>query len=149
MFTAHNPRAVGAYQRIKVQTSMHTIDQHQLVSLLYEGVLGCIATARGALARGDVHAKCSNIAKAIRIIEEGLITALDRVDGGQLADNLGALYDYCVRRLITANAKNDDAMLQEVMRLIEPIAMGWNEMKKNSTLPQVASGAGKPVLMEV
>ena len=94
MFTAHNPRAVNAYQRINVETSMHTIDQHQLVSLLYEGVLGSVATARGALARGDVQVKCNSIAKAIRIIEEGLSTALDRVDGGPLAENLGALYDY-------------------------------------------------------
>ena len=70
MFTAHNPRAVNAYQRINVETSMHTIDQHQLVSLLYEGVLGSVATARGALARGDIQVKCNSIAKAIRIIEE-------------------------------------------------------------------------------
>lgn len=150
MFTAHNPRAVNAYQRINVETSMHTIDQHQLVSLLYEGVLGSVATARGALARGDIQVKCNSIAKAIRIIEEGLSTALDRVDGGPLAENLGALYDYCVRRLISANAQNDDAMLQEVMRLIEPIATGWNEMKKNAVSPQAAVPAmtGKPVLME-
>ncbi len=32
MFTAYQSRA-NAYQRINVETSMHTIDQHQLVSL--------------------------------------------------------------------------------------------------------------------
>ena len=94
MFTAYNPRAASAYQRINVETSMHTIDQHQLVSLLYDGVLGAITSARGALARGDVPLKCSSISKAIRIIEEGLGTALDRDGGGELAQNLGALYDY-------------------------------------------------------
>lgn len=51
MFTPYSPRA-NAYQRISVETSMHTMDQHQLVSLLYEGVLNAIATARGAMARG-------------------------------------------------------------------------------------------------
>ncbi|BEU97984.1 flagellar export chaperone FliS [Acidovorax sp. DW039] len=150
MFTAHNPRAVNAYQRINVETSMHTIDQHQLVSLLYEGVLGAVATARGAIARGDIQTKCNSIAKAIRILEEGLGTALDRVDGGELAENLGALYDYCVRRLISANAQNSDEMLQEVMRLIEPIATGWNEIKKTTPVPQASAAAyaGKPMLME-
>lgn len=70
--------------------------------------------------------------------------------GGELAQNLGALYDYCVRRLILANARNDDAMLQEVMQLIEPIATGWNEIKKN-TPPISASvpvSSGQPMLME-
>ena len=151
MFSAHNPRAANAYQRINVETSMHTIDQHQLVSLLYEGALGAIATARGAMARGDVPGKCNAISKAIRIIEEGLSTALDKVDGGELAHNLGALYDYCVRRLILANARNDDAMMQEVMRLIEPIALGWNEIKKNNNGAATytnATASGQPVLVE-
>lgn len=145
MFTVMNPRAAAAYQRINVETSMHTIDQHQLVSLLYEGVLGAIATARGALARGDVSTKCGSISKAVRILEEGLMTALDRQAGGALADNLGALYDYSLRRLILANARNDDAMLHEVARLIEPIAQGWKDMKKSTN---AANDVAQPALVE-
>lgn len=133
MFSAHSPRAANAYQRINVETSMHTIDQHQLVSLLLQGAISAIATARGALARGDVLLKCNSVAKAIRIIDEGLNTALDREEGGELAVNLGQLYDYCLRRLILGNARNDDAILLEVQRLIEPIAQGWNEIRKPST----------------
>ena len=129
MFAAYQPRAASAYQRINVETSMHTLDQHQLVSLLYEGVLSSIATARGALARGDVLTKCNSVSKAVRIIEEGLMTALDREAGGELAQNLEALYDYSLRRLILANAHNDDAMLEEVAHLFEPIAQGWNQIK--------------------
>lgn len=145
MFSAFSPRAVSAYQRISVETSMHTIDQHQLVSLLYEGVLSAIATARGALARGDVATKCSSIAKAVRILEEGLMTALDRNEGGALAENLGAVYDYSLRRLILANMRNDDGLLQEVVRLIAPIAQGWNEMKNSNT---AANDVAQPALME-
>lgn len=129
MFAAYQPRAASAYQRINVETSMHTIDQHQLVSLLYEGVLSSIAAARGALARGDVLTKCNSVSKAVRIIEEGLMTALDREAGGELAQNLEALYDYSLRRLLLANAHNDDAMLAEVAHLFEPIAQGWNQIK--------------------
>ena len=148
MFSAYSPRAANAYQRINVETSMHTIDQHQLVSLLYEGVLNSIATARGALARGDVLGKVTSISKAIRILEEGLNTALDRVDGGALAENLGALYDYCIHRLTLANARNDDAMMQEVMRLIEPVATGWNEIKKSGASAAETPTSGQPVLVE-
>lgn len=145
MFSTFSPRSAAAYQRINVETSMHTIDQHQLVSLLYDGVLGSIATARGALARGDVSSKCSSIAKAVRILEEGLMTALDRQAGGALAENLGALYDYSLRRLILANARNDDAMLHEVARLIEPIAQGWKDMKKSTN---AANDIAQPALVE-
>jgi len=150
MFSAYSPRSVNAYQRINVETSMHTMDQHQLVALLYEGVLNAIATARGAMARGDILAKCNAISKAIRILEEGLSTSLDKVDGGELAQNLGNLYEYCVRKLALANARNDDALMQEVMRLIEPIATGWNAIKNVGIAAQSANSslAGKPALME-
>ncbi len=147
MFTAYQSRA-NAYQRINVETSMHTIDQHQLVSLLYAGLLNAIATARGALARGDVATKCSAISKAVRILEEGLSTALDREEGGALASNLDALYDYSLRRLIQANARNDDAMLEEVARLIEPVAQGWNEIKKMALSTAAANDVAHPVVAE-
>ena len=150
MFNAYSPRAANAYQRINVETSMHTIDQHQLVKLLYEGVLNAIATARGAMARGDILGKCNAISKAVRILEEGLSTALDKVDGGELAQNLGNVYEYSVRRLVLANARNDDAAMLEVMRLIEPIATGWNEIKSAGVGAQSANSsfAGQPVMME-
>jgi len=148
MFSAYSPRAANAYQRINVETSMHTIDQHQLVSLLYDGVMNSIATARGAMARGDVLGKVNGISKALRILEEGLSTSLDKVDGGELAENLGALYDYCMRRLILANARNDDAMMQEVMRLIESVALGWKEIKKSGEGFVDAPASNQPVLVE-
>ena len=101
-------------------------------------------------ADGGIGAQERAISKAIRILEEGLSTSLDKVDGGELAQNLGALYDYCMRRLILANARNDDAMMQEVMRLIEPVAQGWNEIKKNGAAASAAVPAttGQPVLVE-
>ncbi|WP_311224161.1 MULTISPECIES: flagellar export chaperone FliS [unclassified Acidovorax] len=148
MFSTYSPRTASAYQRINVETSMHTIDQHQLVTLLYAGVLNAVATARGALARGDVSAKCASISKAVRILEEGLRTALDREAGGVLANNLDALYDYALRRLILANARNDDAMLAEVARLIEPVAQGWSDMKKTGAPAGAANDPAQPVMAE-
>lgn len=145
MFRPASTQSADAYRRINVETSMHTIDQHQIVSLLFDGMLQSLAAARGALARGDVAGKCNAIARALRILEEGLSTGLDRVDGGQLAENLAALYDYCTRRLILANAQNDDAILQEVQRLIEPVAQGWKGIKPGSGVaaePAAATATG-------
>ena len=47
---------------------------------------------------------------------------------GEIAVNLRNLYEYCVSRLVFANAKNDPAMLQEVKRLIEPVVSGWKQI---------------------
>lgn len=140
MFSAHSSRNASAYKRISVETGMHTIDQHQIVSLLFDGLLESLNTARGALARKDVPVKCAAISKCIRILEEGLATGLDTVDGGPLAVNLGALYDYAVRRLSLANARNDDAILQEVQRLVEPLAQSWKSIKNTGNASATSTG---------
>ncbi len=146
MFSANTSRAASAYQRINVETAMHTIDQHQIVSLLFDGVLNSLATARGAIARGDVAGKCAAVSKALRIIEEGLMTGLDTVDGGELAANLEALYNYATLRLILANARNDDLIFQEVQRLIEPLAQSWKAIKAPPVSAPLASPASAPRL---
>lgn len=81
MFSPARPGAADAYRRIGVETSMHTVDQHQIVNLLFEGVLREIVRARGAIQRGDLATKIDAISRALRILEEGLSTSLDRVDG--------------------------------------------------------------------
>ena len=52
-----------------------------------------------------------------------------------------------MHRLILANARNDDAMMSEVMKLIEPIAQGWNEIKKQPDAANLLA-SGQPVLAE-
>ncbi|MOA56442.1 Flagellar protein FliS [compost metagenome] len=74
----------------------------------------------------------------MRILEEGLKGALNPVQGGELAVNLGTLYDYCITRLTMANLRNDLALVEEVVGLIEPVAQGWKEMGQ----AQVDSGGG-------
>lgn len=139
MFSAFSPRSASAYQRINIETATHTIDPHQIVSLLFDGFQDSIVSARGCLARGDVPGKCAAVSKAIRIMEEGLMTGLDTTDGGALAGNLQALYDYALRRLMIANARNDDAIFVEVQSLIEPVAQGWKSIQ-----PPLAATSGEP-----
>lgn len=129
MFSPARPGSADAYRRIGFETSMHTVDQHQIVNLLFEGFLREIARARGAIQRGELETKIDAISRALRILEEGLATGLDRVDGGEVAQNLSTLYDYCMRQLVLANVRNDEAQLQEVQSLIEPIAQSWKEIR--------------------
>ncbi len=138
MFSSHNSRSSSAYKRISVETSMHTVDKHQIVSLLFEGLLESLGEARGALARKEIANKCNAVSKALRILQEGLTSGLDKVDGGELASNLESLYDYCANRLILANARNDDAIFQEVQRLIEPVAQAWKGMIQTPATPQAS-----------
>ena len=120
---------MSAYRAVDIQTRAATMDQHELVAMMYEGILESVARARGAMQQGDTETKVAEIQRAVRILQEGLRTSLDLDNGGELAANLANLYDYCVLRLAQANGRNDEAALAEVARLIKPIADAWREMR--------------------
>ena len=81
--------------------------------MLMDGALERISTARGCMQRGDTAEKARLINRAVSIIGE-LRNSLDLKAGGQIAANLGELYDYMCRRLLKATAENRVEMLDEV-----------------------------------
>ncbi|HEY1075608.1 MAG TPA: flagellar export chaperone FliS [Fontimonas sp.] len=116
--------AVRQYQSVSSVGAVADASPHKLVSMLYAGLLERLASARGALMRGDVGTKARQIGAAVAIVEH-LRVCLDREAGGALASNLDALYEYMTRRLVKANADNDEQALDEVMRLSREIQSGW------------------------
>lgn len=128
MFTSVNTRAASAYKRVGVETTVDHADPHQLVTLLFDALQQSLQATKGAMQRGDVPAKGKHIGAAVRILEEGLKAALNLEAGGELAANLHALYTYCVNRLTVANVRNDVTAIEEVSRLIEPVASGWKQI---------------------
>ena len=136
MFTQRANKSASAYRQVGVETSVDHATPHNLVEMLFDGLLVAVGAARAAMERGDIKAKCKQIVIAVRILEEGLKCALNLEQGGELASNLDRLYGYCVVRLTQANARNDDAALAEVQRLIEPLAKSWKQIG-DSAYPQL------------
>ncbi len=127
--------AIKAYGKVGVESSVTAADPHKLISMLYQGALLAIANARNGILRNDIPAKGAAISKAIAIIGEGLNACLDKKVGGDLAQNLSALYDYMVIRLVAANLKNDMAALDEVARLLNDLKGAWDGIRPNSVQP--------------
>ncbi len=120
-------KAASAYRNVGLESRVSSSSGHELVTLLFEGFLERLQLAKLAIEVGDVSAKVRHFGKAIEILSEGLRTHLDLKAGGELAQNLDALYHYCSMRLLEANIKNDVAMLLEVHGLIEPVAEAWKQ----------------------
>lgn len=117
-----------AYATVGLETGVDANSPHGLIVMLYDGALLAISRARQAIATGDVQTRTTTITKAIQIIEEGLIVALDHRSGGELAGRLGALYRYMSSRLLVASLKNDTAALDEVARLMGELADAWRSI---------------------
>lgn len=125
MYTPAFSRATNAYRQVGAQSGVENASPHRLIQMLFEGLLQNLNAARGSILRGEVEAKGAQLGRAIRILEEGLKGGLNREQGGELAMNLGALYDYCIQRLTQANLRNDAQAVEEVVSLVEPVAQGW------------------------
>lgn len=115
----------GLYHRVGVETGVDAASPHRLVTMLYDGLLESMSLARGALRTQQIDVKCRAISRAVRIIDEGLRCALNTTDGGELANNLSDLYFYVSMRLTKANLRNDDAAIEECIKLIEPLRQAW------------------------
>ena len=114
-----------AYSQIGHETGMVDASPHKLVSMLFDGFMDAVSRARGAMRKGDVDNKCRAIRHAARIIDEGLKAGLNLQQGGDLAEDLRALYEYTAMRLTQANLRNDEKLLDECVSLIEPLRQAW------------------------
>ncbi len=113
-----------AYQNTGNYSSAMYADPHSLVTQMFDGALGRLAQAKGAMTRGDTKQKGETISKAIRIIG-GLEGCLDHEQGGELSQNLASLYEYMNLTLAQANIQNDVGKLEEVSKLLLEIKSAW------------------------
>ena len=124
MFGARSNPA-KAYSSVGVETAVLSASPHQLVILLFEGAREALVIARSGIEARNIPQKGMAITKAIDIILNGLRASLNLEEGGNLAQNLYALYDYMARRLLHANMHNDKAALDEVLTLLSEIHSAW------------------------
>lgn len=133
-------RGVGAYATVGLETGVASASPHKLVVMLYDGAMVSILSGISNMKAGNIPAKGAAISKAINIIDNGLRAALDKKVGGEIAQNLDALYEYISARLLKANLSNDPAILEEAHALLSELREAWNAIDPQAA----ATGATAP-----
>ena len=119
--------ALNEYRSVGLHTGMIDASSHQMIEMLLQGILDRVSSAKGALGRGEISRQGENISAAIAIVDS-LRASLDNERGGEIAMNLGALYDYLEMRLAEANLSSDFAILDEVNMLTSEILAAWESI---------------------
>ena len=130
---------ISAYQQVDLESEIRGADPHRLIILLFDGAESAMQQALVCIETKDIQGRSNALMKAIDIILSGLSASLNIEEGGELAQNLKALYDYMVSRLIYANVHQDPAAIREVQKLLGEISGAWREMGNN-----LRSGGTKP-----
>jgi len=113
-----------AYRNVAVQGAVINADPHGLVQMVMDGTLQRLNTALNCLEHGDLVRKSKLLHSCVTLLAE-LRGNLNYQGGGELATNLGNLYEYMSRRVICANLENDSAAIREVAGLLEEIRGAW------------------------
>ena len=133
--------ATNQYKSVGIQSGLESASPHNLIQMLLDGALGRLALAKGYIERENHEEKGRAIGSAISIIG-GLQSSLNLEQGGEVAENLDALYTYMTKQLFTASSMNDAAKIEEVSGLLEEIREGWQAIKAEAEVTsQVAVGA--------
>ncbi len=129
----HN-KAAAQYRAVRSHGLVADASPTRLVQVMFEHIISHLATARGSMGRikdnrplNDVVAKGKAISKALALLGQ-LSATLDMERGGPVAQNLRALYEYMMNRLVLANGTNDVAIVAEVSALVEEIKSGWDQI---------------------
>jgi len=124
-------KGINAYRKGNLKQDVANADPHKLTLMLLQGALDRVAYAKGAMERKDLVSKADFISKASAIIMH-LRDTLDLEAGGEVADNMFALYNYMVERLNEAHINNDLNMLEEVSSLLTPIRDAWVQIPEEA-----------------
>jgi flagellar protein FliS len=121
--STHN--GANAYAAVGVETGVSAASAHELIVMLFDGALIALMAAQQHMKAGNIPAKGQSISKVIMIIDSGLRASLNKEVGGEIAQNLDALYQYMSTRLVIANIKNQPEILQEIYTLLKDLKTSW------------------------
>ena len=113
---------MNAYFNQYQNNQVTTASPEQLLIMLYDGAIRFVRQASEAMAAGERVRKLESISKALGVIAE-LANTLDHEVGGEIAENLDALYHFMIRELTQANLKND----AEKLKVVEDMLCGLRE----------------------
>ena len=116
---------VKNYQKEALKTRVAGADRYEIIQMLMSGSIEKMVLSKVAIDKKNFEAKSEHLSKASAIIS-ALRDCLDFNAGGEVTENLYALYSYMNERLIDASVKNDVNIVDEVSNLLKEIKSAWD-----------------------
>ncbi len=121
-----------------MQEQIEQLTSHQVISLLMDGAVERASGVIVAIHTGNEENRIL-LATKLKAIINGLRESLDFKLGGAVAENLAALYDYMIGRLVATMDDSEEQLeaVSEARRLISEVKNGWDNM--DLRVPAMAS----------
>lgn len=116
------------------ESAIFTSTPEELTLMLYNGAVKFIKLSQIGIEEKNYERVNTNIIKAQNIFDE-LTASLDMQY--DISKNLQSLYEYFNRRLVEANIKKDNEILNEVLKFTEDLRDTWSQAMKIARMQRV------------
>ncbi|MEN0036244.1 MAG: flagellar export chaperone FliS [Cellvibrio sp.] len=114
-----------SYRSVDLESRAASASPYQLVLVLFDGLLDELSRARGHIEHKRYQQKGQSLEKCLNILN-GLNSALDYDNGGEVVAGLSRLYEYCIYRLSEVSVSLSLEGLDEVVHLTSVLREGWD-----------------------
>ncbi|ODP99750.1 MULTISPECIES: flagellar export chaperone FliS [Salinivibrio] len=119
--------SLQAYKKVSVDSQLSAASPHKVIQMLMAGAIERLIQGKAAMAQGDLSVKGERLGKALDIIIN-LRACLSMDDGGEIANNLDALYDFMIRQVSEANLENKPEPIDDVIEILREIKSAWDQI---------------------
>jgi len=130
-------RAAKMYAENNTHTSVTSADSGQIIVLVYERIFDHLKVGKLALESGQYAIE--SFTKAHDLIQQGLLACLDYEAGVDVAQNLGAIYEWSLREIIAARTDRSPQRIQEVMDVLQPLYEAWIALSPKEQIMSLSS----------
>jgi flagellar protein FliS len=128
-----NARAAMRYATNDVETGVHSSNSQELIVLIYERLFDHLKIGKKELEVGNYGIE--TFTKASELIQQGLLACIDYKEGGDIAQSLGAIYEWSLREIINARVTKSPEKIQEVLDVLTPLYEAWVSLAPKEPTP--------------
>lgn len=132
-----NTRAAKMYAENNTHTSVVSADSGQIIVLVYERIFDHLKVGKLALESGQYAIE--SFTKAHDLIQQGLLACLDYDAGAEVAQNLGAIYEWSLREIIAARSDRSAQRIQGVIEVLQPLYEAWITLSPKEQIMSLSS----------
>jgi len=123
-------KKIQKYKDTAVQSAVLGASGNDLIILIYQRIIDCLNKGKYEIEKSGYAIETLN--SAHDLIQQGLLASLNYERGGEIAQNLAAIYEWSLREVIIARIEKSPHKIQEIIDVLTPLYEAWESLNEKN-----------------